>query len=175
LNTLANGLRIFAVAAVIAVTAGLSSPVWAASPQVATYTYIWKITSVGGTYVNNGLWNACVTVKAAPYPQAPTCYLTSGVSVSNYVTGTVEVPDSTLSAAVGWTVTWSGSISVSDKVSVPAHQGGTIKWSRTFYNRNVTQEQYLVLQQTGAEWATGNYAHATPRRFRDISFQFFPS
>jgi hypothetical protein len=158
-------------------------PLWgglalAAAPQDAVYLYEWQITAVGNTYWNYGEWWPCVTVASSPVVQEPMCTITNGVSVSNYLTGTAEMSDYALSEAVGWNVTWSGSVAVSDRVIVPANTAGTIQWARTFYNRRVTQQMCITLVETGqrAGGCEGSpVAYVTPREFRDIAYRFLPS
>jgi len=128
--------------------AGVATPAASAatcstSPSTLGCLYKWKITRVSRAHARHGAWHTCVSFAKQPHTASATCALGSSRSttVTATLTGTLEVPRGTLSAAVGYQVQQTSSVTASYTATIPAHHSGVIRWSPVFTQRRKVQQR----------------------------------
>lgn len=113
------------------------------SPSTPGCLYKWKITRVTHARARRGAWHDCVSFAKAPHSAWATCALgrSRSTAVTATLTGNLEVPRRTLSAAVGYQVQQTTSVTASYTATIPAHHSGVIRWSAVFTQRRKVQQR----------------------------------
>jgi hypothetical protein len=108
-----------------------------------TCFYLWHVTRVTRARTRHGRWRSCVSFAQSKHTAQATCSLGSSRSttVTTTLTGSLEVPRGQLSAAVGYQVQQTSSVTASYTASIPAHHAGVIQWAPLFNNRRKVQQR----------------------------------
>lgn len=97
----------------------------------------WAVTSVSSPYWSAGPWND------GPEGAGPASLgFSQSIGVSNTASGNIQVADSVLSAAVGYSVTHSYSATSDYSVTVPAGTTYQILWRNWYQKKTVKQEEF---------------------------------
>lgn len=97
----------------------------------------WKMASVSSPYWYGGPW------QNGPQGVGPaTLGISQTIGVSNSASGNLQVSDSVLSSAVGYSVTDSYQETSEYSVSVPAGDTYEIFWRNWYQKKTVTQDEY---------------------------------
>jgi hypothetical protein len=137
--------------------------------------YKWKVTSVGGTYRTHGGWSFCAEARG---PATVGC--SRGFTVSNGVSGTINVSDGVISSAVGFNVTTATTITGSASYRVARRVEGVIDWRPVYDTRKVRQERYVCTTVNGScptssSWHPDRrYATAYARKYIGPGFKYVP-
>jgi hypothetical protein len=128
--------------------AGVATPAASAatcstSPSTLGCLYKWKITRVTRARARHGGWRDCVSFARSKHTAQATCALgqSHSTTVTATLTGSLEVPRGTLSAAVGYQVQQTSSVTASYTATIPAHRAGKIQWSPVFTHRRKVQQR----------------------------------
>jgi hypothetical protein len=140
-----------AVASTVAVlTAGLGmgamTPVASADKwQCGLYTchHEWRITRVTHARSRHGKWRTCVSFARSSHSAQATCTLgqSRASTVTATLTGSLMVPKGQLSAAVGYQVQQTSTVTASYSPVIPAHRSGVIQWAPVFTHRRKVQQR----------------------------------
>jgi hypothetical protein len=124
-------------------TSAASAATCSTSPSTLGCLYKWKITRVTHARARRGAWHNCVSFAKAPHTASATCALgrSRSTTVTATLTGNLEVPRGTLSAAVGYQVQQTTSVTASYTATIPAHHSGVIRWSAVFTQRRKVQQR----------------------------------
>lgn len=118
--------------------------------------YVWKITDTSNFYPTYGAWKTCVSGYGNP-PDSLTCSFTKEHSYTwhNSVSGELKVSKYTLSLAVGFDVTESGSVerSATYHYRYPG-QHLAIQYRDVYQTKRVVQTEYYI-DRWGIEHNTG--------------------
>jgi hypothetical protein len=127
---------------------GVQTPVASAttcstSPSTLGCLWKWKITRVSPTHSRRGAWHTCVSFARSKHTTSATCALgqSRSTTVTATLTGTLEVPRGTLSAAVGYSVQQTSSVTASYTATIPPHHAGVIRWAPVFGHRRHVQQR----------------------------------
>ena len=101
---------------------------------------LWQVTHVGAAHTTYGVWRPCYQVTPRKTTFVATC--TVSRSVTNTVTGSLEVSYEVLNAKVGFNTTKSTTATGGGQYTVRAGSGGTIFWRPIYSTRDVTQTHY---------------------------------
>jgi len=146
---------------------GLTAAHLPAQPQRGIpYHDVWKIVGVSGVYETRGPSYACVYAVARPVAWMANCSQT--ITITDSLTGQVAVSQGAISAAVGYTVGESFSVSSGFGYPVGAGQSGEISMGTSFRTRTITQEEYLCSDIGSICDALGNYATAYTSKFNGV-------
>jgi hypothetical protein len=126
-----------------AATPAASAAGCSTSPSTLGCLYKWKITRVTHARARHGKWHDCLSFAKSPHTASADCQLgrSRSTTVTATLTGTLEVPRGTLSAAVGYQVQQTSSVIASYTAVIPAHKSGVIQWSPVFTHRRKVQQR----------------------------------
>jgi hypothetical protein len=113
------------------------------SPSTLSCFYRWKITRVTHARVRHGRWRDCVSFGKSKHTATATCALgeSHSTTVTATLTGSLEVPKGTLSAAVGYQVQDTSTVTASYTATIPPHRAGVIRWAPVFTHRRKVQQR----------------------------------
>lgn len=108
-----------------------------------TCFYTWKVSRVTHARPRHGRFRDCVAFSRSQHQATATCSLgkSRSTTVTATLTGSLEVPRGALSAAVGYQVQETSSVTASYSALIPAHHSGVIQWSPVFNDRRKVQQQ----------------------------------
>jgi hypothetical protein len=89
-----------------------------------------------------------VSFDKSRHTATATCALgqSHSTTVTATLTGTLEVPKATLSAAVGYQVQDTSSVTASYTATIPPHRSGKIQWAPVFSQRRKVRQQRTTCQ-----------------------------
>jgi hypothetical protein len=134
---------LFASPAALVILLGAASGAHASSvthnrPGALPPPVIWKITGVGKPYYTNGRWRDCAQVSPTPgFHKSYTCGFTG--TIGNTYSATVGLSTGQISASVGFSVTYSTSItgSVTFTPDNPNTSRGEIQWTSQYITSKI--------------------------------------
>jgi len=168
-NVIRAGAVVAASVALVSVGEGmeLTAAHLPAQPQRGIpYHDVWKIVGVSGVYETSGPSYPCVYAPAKPVAWTANCSQT--ITVTDSLTGRVAVSQGDISAAVGYTVGESFSVSSGFSYPVGPGQSGEISIGTSFRTRTITQEEFLCSDIGSICDALGNYATAYTSKFNGV-------
>ena len=103
----------------------------------------WRITRVTHAPARHGKWHSCVSFSKSTHSAQATCSLgqSRSTTVTASITGSLQVPKASLSAAVGYQVQQTSSVTASYTATIPAHHSGVIQWAPVFTSRRKVQQR----------------------------------
>lgn len=126
----------------VVLVCGFTLPSAAAAPADVVYhfytKYQWRIHRISAPYQTHTRWRFCAQSHGG------TVGCSRAVTHSNTVTGQVGVTDGVLSAALGYNVTQSVTLTGNASYKVPRHHLGIAEWRLLFSTRAVHQRQYSI-------------------------------
>lgn len=124
-------------------TATASAATCSTSPSTLGCLWKWNITRVTHARSRHGAWHDCVSFSRSRHTAQATCALgqSRSTTVTATLTGTLEVPRGTLSAAVGYQVQQTSSVTASYTATIPPHRSGVIRWAAVFTQRRKVQQR----------------------------------
>ena len=92
-------------------------------------------------------------------------------TTSNTVSGTNHVSIQSLSASVGFSVTYSNTTGASYSMTLLPGQSGEIDWRNTYSSKSVTEEEYQKWVIGGTWQPNGNYAYCTASQWLGFNYE----
>jgi hypothetical protein len=142
-----------AISAAVVILVGLGGAAQASSrgtpaqsprptPAFTAPPVIWEITGLSKPYYTSGRWRDCAKVAPTPgFKKSYTCSFTGGVS--NSYSGTVGLSAEGISASVGYSVTYSTSIT--GGVTYTPDNGktarGEVQWTSQYLTRKIYEKE----------------------------------
>ncbi|GCB51432.1 hypothetical protein SNL152K_8788 [Streptomyces sp. NL15-2K] len=101
----------------------------------------WKVTHVGKAYRTYGKWKTCVVFSKERTPHTVTCSLSKTTSTT--VSGSLTVSVKAMSAAVGYQVQKSYSVTGGESYTADKSKSGRIQWREAYRTNKVTEKKYM--------------------------------
>jgi hypothetical protein len=133
----------------------------------------WQISSVGSPYRTTSSWYFGTSGTDLSPTDPSTLTLSKSEGYSNTLTGTNNLSISTVSAAVGFSVTYSSSSTASYALALSPGQSGEIDWQDVYSSKNITEEQYSKWVIGGTWQPTGQYAYSSASEWIGFNYDAY--